>query len=400
MTPRRIHLDPVGGLAGDMFAAAILDAFPEHAAAAVAAVQTLAPPALRLRVAPHRDHVLSGTRFIVEGAEAAGAAHVAFEAIEARLSDATLAPAVRDHACAIFRLLAEAEAAVHGVAPAEVTFHEVGAWDSIADIVCAAALIDALGPARWSVGAIPAGSGRVMSAHGNLPVPAPAVVRLLEGFALYDDGLPGERVTPTGAAILRHLAPAQEPARMPERLAGSGTGFGTRRFEGISNVLRVLVFEAVEPAHAADEIAEFRFAIDDQTPEDLALALDRLRARPGVVDVVQWPGYGKKGRIGAEIALLAMPDHMDATLAAIFDETTTLGVRWRVARRAVLTRETRHHDDGADVVRVKRVRRPSGTVTAKVENDDLVSRGDRAAREARRRRAEDAATCALETDDA
>ena len=119
-----------------------------------------------------------------------------------RLEVARIAPAVRTRALAIFTLLAEAEGAVHGTDPAEVTFHEVGAWDSTVDIVAAAFLIEALDPARWSCGAIPLGSGRVRCAHGLLPLPAPAVVHLLRGLATHDDGIGGERVTPTGAAIL------------------------------------------------------------------------------------------------------------------------------------------------------------------------------------------------------
>ena len=138
-------------------------------------------------------------------------------------------------AIAIFAVLAEAEGRVHGIAPAEVSFHEVGAWDSIMDIVAAAALIEDIGAAGWSTTPVPLGSGRVRSAHGDLPVPTPATALLLEGLEVFDDGRPGERVTPTGAAILRHLMPGQGLPRRRLRLGRVGHGFGTKRFAGISN---------------------------------------------------------------------------------------------------------------------------------------------------------------------
>ena len=303
--------------------------------------------------------------------------------VRARLRAARLAPAVRTRALAIFTLLAEAEGAVHGMDPAEVTFHEVGAWDATVDIVAAAWLIEALGPARWSCGAIPLGSGRVRCAHGLLPVPAPAVVHLLQGLATHDDGIAGERVTPTGAAILKHLAPSPAPPREAETLMGVGTGFGSRTLPGLSNVLRVLEFAPAAPAALQEAVALLRFEIDDQTPEDLALGLDRLRARPGILDVVQWPVYGKKGRMVAAVQVLAEAASLDAALDAVFEETTTLGLRWSRVSRSALARDTAHHDDAAGTVRVKRARRPTGTVTAKAELADLAgSTGHAATRRA------------------
>ena len=359
----RFHLDPVGGIAGDMFAAALLDARPELAAGLRAALDTLAlPPSVTVAIEAHRDHALAGVRFNVtapadddgdDGSDG-GHAHVCLADVTRRLEGARLEADVRARALAIFTLLAEAEGAVHGIEPAQVTFHEVGAWDSIVDIVAAACLIEALGPARWSAGSIPLGSGRVRCAHGLLPVPAPAVVHLLEGFAAHDDGIAGERVTPTGAAILKHLAPARAPAGESETLMGVGTGFGSRTLPGLSNVLRVLEFAPVAPAVRQEAVALLRFEIDDQTPEDLALGLERLRARPGVLDVVQWPVYGKKGRMLAAVQVLAEEAALNAALDAVFDETTTLGVRWSIVSRSALLRDTASHTDARGTVRVKR----------------------------------------------
>ena len=387
----RFHLDPVGGIAGDMFAAALLDARPDLAGelrATLAGVEL--PPSVKIAIDPHRDAALAGTRFKVTAPDDDAHGHVRLADVRARLGAARIEAGVRRRALAIFTLLAEAEGAVHGMDPADVTFHEVGAWDATVDIVAAAHLIEALGPARWSVGAIPLGSGRVRCAHGLLPVPAPAVVHLLRGLATHDDGIEGERVTPTGAAILKHLAPDPTPARGPETLVGTGIGFGSRTLPGLSNVLRVLEFAPVAPAAVQEQVAALRFEIDDQTPEDLALGLDRLRARPGILDVLQWPACGKKGRMVAAVQVLAETDSLDAALAAVFDETTTLGVRWSRVSRSALERETACHSDALGTVRVKRVRRP-GSMTAKAELDDLAGSASHAAREERRREAEAAA---------
>ncbi len=385
----RFHLDPVGGIAGDMFAATLLDARPDLAEGLRAALAGLRlPSSVTVAIEPHRDAALSGTRFDVSAPADEGHGHVGLADVAARLEVACLAPDVRERALAIFTLLAEAEGAVHGTDPAAVTFHEVGAWDSTVDIVAAAWLIEAVGPARWSVGALPLGSGRVRCAHGLLPVPAPAVVHLLQGLATHDDGIAGERVTPTGAAILKHLAPTQAPAAQTETLAGAGTGFGSRTLPGLSNVLRVMEFAPVAPAAREEQVAVLRFEIDDQTPEDLALGLKRLRACAGILDVVQWPVYGKKGRLLAAVQVLAGAAALDAALDAVFAETTTLGVRWsRVSRRA-LARDETCHGDALGTVRVKRARRPGGTVSAKAELADLAQSGGHALREERRRRAE------------
>ena len=387
----RFHLDPVGGIAGDMFAAALLDARPDLAEGLRAALAGLGlPPTVRVAIEAHRDAALSGTRFDVSAPENESHGHVRLAEMTERLEAATLAPAVRERALAIFTLLAEAEGAVHGTDPEAVAFHEVGAWDSTVDIAAAAWLIEALGPARWSVGSLPLGSGRVRCAHGLLPVPAPAVVHLLQGLVTHDDGIAGERVTPTGAAILKHLAPTQAPADEPETLAGAGSGFGSRTLPGLSNVLRVMEFAPAAPARE-EEVALLRFEIDDQTPEDLALGLERLRERAGILDVVQWPVYGKKGRLLAAVQVLAEAAALDAALDAVFAETTTLGVRWSRLSRRALARDEACHGDALGRVRVKRARRPDGAVTAKAELADLAGGGGHALREERRRRAEAAA---------
>jgi uncharacterized protein (TIGR00299 family) protein len=385
---RHLHLDPLGGVAGDMFAAALLDAFPEHLASVEAAVRLAA--GVPCRLLRHRDDVLSGSRFAVD-AEPRGH-HTHWTDIRARLLACGLDGAVARHAVGIFSVLADAEAEVHGVDPDAVAFHEVGALDSIADIVAAAVLIAAIGEASWSVGVLPLGAGRVQTAHGPMPVPAPATALLLRGFDVTDDSIGGERVTPTGAALLRYLGANGPPGAATRRLARSGIGFGTRRLPGLSNCLRVLVFAPAEDgAGAYRSMAVIGFEVDDQTPEDLAAGLDRLRAVPGVHDVLQMPAFGKKGRMAAHIQVLARPEAEDAVAAACFRETTTIGLRIARVEGRALARSVAPVTVDDAAIRVKLVERPDG-VTAKAESADVQDAPSQAARAALRREAERLAT--------
>jgi uncharacterized protein (TIGR00299 family) protein len=343
-------------------------------------------------------------RFVVEDAStrlsphrhAAGDAHphhVAHRDVRARLRAAGLDPAVLRHAQALFDLLAAAEAEVHGIAEEDVEFHEVGAWDSIADFVAAAYFIARLAPHRWTWSPPPLGGGRVKTAHGLLPVPAPATALLLRGMEFVDDGIAGERVTPTGAAILCHLrscsAVEEERADGKQVLVACGTGHGARTLPGIPNVTRCLAFarSSAVPGTPVDEIATLQFEIDDQTAEDLALALDRIRSAAGVIEVYQAAVLGKKGRLATQVQVLARVPAAEAVAQLCLSETSTLGLRMaRVARRVLARTEVRAEPDG---VRVKVATRPSGGFTSKAEIDDLARiEGGRTAREHARGRAE------------
>jgi hypothetical protein len=394
----QLHFDPLGGIAGDMVVAALLDLRPElldGLLVALARCPLLEGVSAELR--PHNDGVLSGRRFVVarlgqhdsdhcHAQDSHHHGHIAWAAIRDALQRSSLDPAVIRHAVAIFTLLAEAEASVHGVAPEDVHFHEVGAWDSVADIVAAAWLVHALGVDGCTTAPLPLGSGRVSTAHGPLPVPAPATALLLEGFATIDDAIPGERVTPTGAAILRHLC-RQPATRNLRTLVGSGTGFGKRRLRNISNCLRVLAFAEIDQGAGTGRVAVLEFEIDDQTGEDLAIGLERLREREGVLDVVQAPVFGKKGRIMTHVRILARPEALDAVMSAAFDETTTIGIRHRIVERSELRRVQMEVEVDGRRVRLKSAERPGGP-TRKAEADDIAPAGDRPARETLRRAAE------------
>jgi uncharacterized protein (TIGR00299 family) protein len=396
----QLHLDPVGGAAGDMVIAALLSAFPEHEAAVLESIR-LAAPQVCCALVPHNDGILQGRRFKVDlhtphdhdhGHDAAGHEHRQWRDIRSHLEQCGLAPEVLVHAVGVFTLLAEAEAQVHGVDVEAVSFHEVGAWDSIADIVGAAQLIAAIGAQAWSVGTLPLGAGRIRTAHGLMPVPAPATTLLMRGFEVIDDGVGGERVTPTGAAILRYLRTEPAPRARPRRLIGSGVGFGTRSLPGLSNCLRVLAFAPADARAASEhrELAVIEFEVDDQSAEDLALGLDRLRTHPAIFDVVQAPAFGKKGRMMTAVRLLARPAALDEVIAAVFRQTTTIGLRHHIVEGAALARTLETAQVEGHRLRVKISERPEGP-TAKAEADDVLAYESHARRTALRRAAEDQA---------
>ncbi len=366
-----------------MFIAAILHTFPHLKKGMVAAIRSAGlPDDIAINVQPFQDFALTGLRFSIDESNAPAIAplvaganqehdHRSFAEIRNRLNHSNLDVTIRQRSIVIFTLLAEVEGQIHGVPIDQVSFHELGGWDSIADIVGAAYLIECCGADTWSVGSLPKGSGTVKTAHGPLPVPSPATARLLEGFVWHDDGRPGERVTPTGAAILRYL---KCTARVPEsgRLVASGYGFGTRRFLGMSNTLRVLVLEsAVRATLNRDEVAVIEFEIDDQTAEDIALAVERLRSTTGVKDVLQMSAFGKKSRLYTHIQVICEPPLLEGIVAQCLSHTTTLGVRHHLAQRTLLPREQVTVEQGGRVVKVKIAERPGGHLTAKIESDEI-----------------------------
>lgn len=382
-----IRLDAVGGIAGDMFAAAMVDALPDLSARVLADAAAVLPHGIGTPVFTRGTsaglHCLRFGLSAPVGDHHHHHAHAGFRDMAARLSAASLSPGTAAHATAILRHLAEAEAAIHHVPVDEVHFHEIGDWDSLMDVAAAGSVVAALEGARWSVSALPRGDGLVRTRHGLLPVPAPATARLLEGFTWRDDGIGGERVTPTGAAILRHLVdPAS--AQVVGRLQGTGTGAGTRDLPGQPNILRATLFDAAADEPSEEDILVLSFEIDDMSAEEIGVAADRLRAAGGVRDLVLIPAIGKKGRPVHTFRLLVEPTARDAVAEACFTETATIGLRWQAAHRVVLPRAS----EGAGAVRVKTVIRPAGP-SRKAESDDLARIAGLEARRAAKRKSEE-----------
>ncbi len=285
---------------------------------------------------------------------------------------------MKKHALAIFKLLAEAEAKVHGVAVDAVTFHEVGAVDLIVDIVAAAQLISLICADRWTSAPLPIGSGRINSAHGVLPIPAPATAVLLQGLPIIDDGVPGERVTPTGAALAAYLIGARSTPRIL-RMSRSGIGFGGRTLPGVSNCLRALAFDEAPLARSTAagsydrrQLTVVTFEVDDQSPEDLAAGLDHIRELREVFDVTQSSVVGKKGRMAAHVQILVSPRELENVIVACFEETTTIGLRHQLTDGAILRRRLETIEmEGGDNLRVKIVERPGGMRSGKAEAADV-----------------------------
>lgn len=264
---------------------------------------------------------------------------------------ADLPPAARHLAIDAFHRLAVAEGAVHGCPPDEVHFHEVGALDSIVDMVGACLALDRLGVAAVRVDPLPLGRGTVRCAHGVYPVPAPATAELMRGLPTSGDDAEGEQVTPTGAALLRSwMALGEAPAA--GRLEAVGQGFGHRRYADRPNVLRALLFESGDaPAEAQDGL-QLETLIDDCSPELIGGLCRRLR-EAGALDAWCLPAQTKRDRPGVALFVLCRPEFREQALDLLFRESTTLGVREHLVRRTTLPRAVRAVSTPWGDVRVK-----------------------------------------------
>ncbi len=290
-----------------------------------------------------------------------------------RLVNAAPVPsAVRNLALETFTAIATCEGAIHGVDPESVHLHEVGAVDAILDVVGSIWGFERLGITEAFSGPVALGDGTVRAAHGVLPVPAPATLKLLEGVVVRPgpDGA-GELVTPTGAALLQSLTRGKRPpAYIPRR---SGFGAGTRDFPDRANALRIVLADLA--GAAADGTAALLLLaadVDDMTPEYLAAAADALRAA-GALDVILLPTVMKKGRAGTRLEVLAGESQADRLEELLLTATTTIGVRRSAVTRRALPRELAAVTVEGHRVRIKIVTRPGGRRTAKPELEDVTA---------------------------
>jgi hypothetical protein len=247
-----------------------------------------------------------------------------------------LAPAVKDNALRIFTRLADAEARVHGTTRDAVRFHDVGAVDAIVDVTGGVIALELLGAEAVHVSALPLGGGFVEGAHGRIPIPGPGTAELLRGFPLVDTGVPAELVTPTGAAILTTLAAGA--GRMPPLTVTSvGYGAGTRELPDTPNVLRCFVGETAAPG-GDETVVQLETTIDDMSPQLYEPLVDRL-FETGALDVFLTPVVMKKSRPGVVLTALCPPAIVGVLTRVLFEESTTIGVRWSAWQRARLERE-------------------------------------------------------------
>ncbi len=355
--------DPIGGVAGDMTIAALL-----HLGAPRGALdeglRKLPLPGVSLAVS---DVEISGIRAVhVEvRAPAEPHPHRPWRDVRELIARAALPARAAGLAQSAFALLAGAEGRIHGVAPEEVEFHEVGAVDSIVDVVGAALLVDALGPERMVALPPPAGAGTGRSAHGIIPFPAPATLELLRGRRLRPSG-PGERTTPTGAALL--AAWTEEATALPELILDRvGYGAGTRRWEDAPNLLRAVLGAGTQRDREPMWVLEAN--LDDLSPQLVSVALDAVLGA-GALDAWIAPVTMKKGRPGHLFAALVTEAARAPVEAAIFKETSTLGIRALRAERAVLARELVEVATEYGKVRVKVGRLRGAMVNAAPEFED------------------------------
>jgi len=361
-------LEPIGGVAGDMFLAAAIDLGVDEALL-VRTLGSLSLPGWKLVAGRADAGGVMGTHVevVLEGSGAAGR-HLA--EILGMVERSGLSPRARAAARSVFERIGRAEAKVHGVTLEEVHFHELGAVDSIVDICGAAVVLELLGWPRLVAPPPELGQGFVATAHGRLPVPPPAVLEILKGVPFRPGGPPGEAVTPTGAALLAELAtvaePSELPAISPERI---GYGVGTVRWPDRPNVLRLTLGREV----GARDLWVLEANLDDCPGQLVARAIE-MALGAGALDAWAAPLTMKKGRPGFLLGAIAPRELRDEVASVLLDETTTLGVRYHSVGRTELDRELVPVETAYGMVRIKVGRRAGALVGAHPEYDDCLAR--------------------------
>ncbi|MFK7741260.1 MAG: nickel pincer cofactor biosynthesis protein LarC [Planctomycetota bacterium] len=389
-------LDAWSGVAGDMWVGAMLDAGAPFEPL-VDAVSSLALPGVKIRRKGVLRSSLRGTHFQVEvggvpdegrfelldvgqhaGVRLAaggdgGHEHRRLRDIERIVAGASLPDAVRERCMAVYRAIAEVEADAHGATIDDVHFHEVGAADTIVDVVCACLATHLLGIERLYANGIAVGSGTVQAAHGLLPVPAPATAKLLRGIPVRSGGLRGERTTPTGAALLKVFGDGfDQPLEMVAESIGYGAG--TRDDAQVPNLLRVTLGEQVGAAAGSTssptDLIELSCQLDTATGEQVGWLLEAALAR-GAVDAFATPVTMKKGRPGLLVTVLCDDARSAALTKLLLEDSSSLGVRRHRVTRSVLERWSEVRETAMGQVRYKVARLPSGAVAARPEDDEL-----------------------------
>lgn len=355
---RVLYLDCFAGISGDMVLGALLDlGVAEDALRGELAKLNLGGYALQVRrVIKQQIAAIKVDVWTREGDtlhQGRHHAHRGYRDIAALIEQSELSAAVKQRARSVFRRLGEAEARIHQVALEQIHFHEIGAVDSIVDIVGACIALDMLGVDEVHARPPPLGTGMVETAHGTFPVPAPATLELLRGVPVASSEATVELVTPTGAALLaefcRQFGPL--PALTVERI---GYGAGSRDLDKTPNVLRAVLGTMATSAAAAetDTVVLLETNLDDLNPQWCGDLVEHLWSA-GALDVWVTPVQMKKQRPGVVVSVLALPGSADALTEALFQHSTTFGVRSTVMQRRKLTRETVHVDTPYGKIEVK-----------------------------------------------
>jgi uncharacterized protein (TIGR00299 family) protein len=351
------YLDCFSGISGDMLLGALLDAglpFQEL----TEGLGTLPLEGYRVDAKREARNHLYGTRVLVT-LDTQESPPRNLEAIRNIIRGSELSLWVQDQSIAIFEHLARVEGGLHGLPPEHVHFHEVGAVDSIVDIVGCVFGVERLGIQKLFASPLPLGSGFVETQHGRLPVPAPATLSLLQGVPICNAGVPNEMVTPTGAALAVGLACTFGP--MPPMVVRRiGYGAGSRIIPDRPNLLRILLGED-QYQEDGDVVALLETNLDDVSPEWLGYIMERL-FDAGALDVVLIPVHMKKNRPGVQVQVMADPHRADALMEILFVESGTLGIRHRYSERKVLQRALVEVESPWGTMTVKKIHRRDGSV--------------------------------------
>lgn len=347
---KTLYFDCFSGAAGDMVVGALLDAGAPFQPLRDA-LATLGVEGFGVRVEQTVRKGIAATKFHVDIAPDVPQPHRHLHHVLAIIAAGDLPQPVKDAAGATFRRLAEAEAEVHGTTIEKVHFHEVGAVDSIVDIVGAHFCLHALGVRRILCSELPTGRGTVTCAHGVYPVPAPATALLLRGLPSYAGDVEAELLTPTAAALLGGVVEAFGPAPAMTG-AAIGYGAGTRDLGNRPNVLRAVLGETAAALPGREAIAVLEANVDDMTPEMLAALVQRL-LQDGARDAFVTPVTAKKGRPGHLLTVLCDPSEAEAMARSVLTGSTTFGVRMRQEQRVCLERSWKRVATPWGPVRVK-----------------------------------------------
>ncbi len=360
-----LYFDCFAGIAGDMIIGALLDAGLDLDELR-GELATLKVPGYTLSAEKTARNSITGTKFNVNVSEE-DHAHRHLKDIVELIDSSELSDTVKERSAQTFRTLAAAEASIHGESIESVHFHEVGGVDSIIDIIGSFIGLEKLGIEAVYASRVHLGTGFVRSAHGKIPVPAPATLALLQDVPVYSTGITSELVTPTGAAVLVTLA--KEFGPLPRMtVERTGYGAGSRELE-IPNLLRVCIGEAAGPAAKREELVLAETNIDDMNPQLFDHVGERLFEQ-GALDVYLTPVQMKKGRPATVLSALVRPDKLDEVLSVIFSETTTLGVRINRIERAYLERELVKVETRYGTVSVKVARTAGGIANVSPEYEE------------------------------
>lgn len=364
---KTLYLDCPMGISGDMFLAALIDLGVDPKMI-LRELKKLPVDKIDVEIKKVARHSITGTTFKVRLAESHH--HRTFRDIKKIIEESSLAPKVKRLSIDIFKLIAEAEGKIHGIKADEVHFHEIGAMDSIIDIVGAAIAVDSLKVNNVAASPIALGTGWAKTMHGTIPIPAPATLEILKGVPTAASTAPFELTTPTGAAIVKTLASSFGP--MPSMtIVAAGYGAGKKDFKESANLLRAVIGTSSGngTVEGVEKLIVLETNIDDMSPQVAGYLLDKLLEK-GALDAFYTPAQMKKGRPGVLLTVLTNNEKKDGLLDVIFAESTTIGVRAAEVDRHCLERKAAKIKTPFGVVNVKLALRGGRVVNIQPEYED------------------------------